>query len=72
MVSLYVYHEFAINTWLKNKNSEKIETDTKKQLFFQVVIWVEEGGNYAQILAILIDDVFQGDINKASEWLDSI
>jgi hypothetical protein len=72
MVSLYVYHEFAIKTWLKNKNSEKIETETQKQLFFQVVIWVEEGGNYVMILAILINDVFQGDINKASEWLDSI
>lgn len=72
ILSFYGNHEFAINTWLKKKNPEKFETETQRQLFLQVVIWAEEGGNYAQILAMLKNDVFQGDINKAKEWLDSI
>jgi len=72
ILSFYGDHEFTINAWLKKKNPEKFETEPQRLLFLQVVIWAEEGGNYAQILGMLKNDVFNGDIHEAKVWLDSI
>jgi len=71
-IEFYGNYQTGIDGWLQKKNPEKFDTEDKRRLFFQVVIWYHEGGNYAQISSLLSKDVFGNDIQKAKQWLDEI
>jgi hypothetical protein len=64
-------HEKSINVWLEKKN-ERFSDENNRMLFFQIVIWYHEGGQYQEILTMLKNDVFKNDIEKAKVFLDEI
>jgi hypothetical protein len=71
-IAFYGEYQSGIDAWLQKKNPEKFDTEEKRRLFFQVVIWYHEGGSYAQISELLSKDVFGNDILKAKQWLEEI
>jgi predicted small secreted protein len=71
VIEFYGKYEKGINEWLEKKNKE-FSDENKRMLFFQTVIWYHEGAQYQEILAMLKNDVFKNDIEKAKVWLDNI
>ncbi len=71
VIRFYGNHETLINEWLKSKN-EKFAQEENRLIFYQLIIWLHEEGEYSQILLMLGNDVFKNDINAAKEWLDEI
>jgi hypothetical protein len=71
VIEFYGKYEKGINEWLEKKNKE-FSDENKRMLFFQTVIWYHEGAQYQEILAMLKNDVFKNDIERAKVWLDNI
>ncbi len=71
VIEFYGKYEKGINEWLEKKNKE-FSDENKRMLFFQTVIWYHEGAQYQEILAMLKNDVFKNDIEKAKVWLDNV